>query len=176
MRNLRGAVAQSFGRDGESELRRYLPVAGHSIAALLMLIVASASARPQTIRIPFSVRDHLIVVRARVGDTETEFVLDSGAECSLLDGTLFYETNNLPDDARTISYSGVLGGRDATAILVSLPVRIGGQTTESTSILLAPTDIRAGSAHIRGILGAPFLSQFKRIEIDYKDRIVELEK
>ena len=178
MRNYTGAVPQSPGRDPERGARGPLPVARRSTAALLllMLMVASAQACAQSIRIPFSVHDNLIVVRAKVGDTETEFVLDSGAKCSLLDSSLFYKSNKLPEDARSISYSGIVPGSDAPAVLVSLPVRIGGQTTDGTSILLAPTDIRAGNAHIRGILGQTFLSQFRRIEIDYQDHVVELEK
>ena len=176
MRNSRAAFPQSPGRGGESEARGRLPASGLSIAALLLMMVASTVACAQSIRIPFSVHDNLIVVKAKVGDTETEFVLDSGAKCSLLDASLFYKSNKLPEDARSISYSGIIPGSDAAAALVSLPVRIGGQTTESTSILLAPTDIQAGSAHIRGILGQTFLSQFSRIEIDYQHHVVQLEK
>jgi len=178
MRNYTGAVPQSSGRGVERGARGPLPVARRSTAALLllMLVVARALSCAQNIRIPFSVHDNLIVVEATVGGTETEFVLDSGAKCSLLDSSLFYKTNKLPKDARNISYSGIVPGSDAAAVIVSLPVRIGGQTTDSTSILLAPTDIPAGNAHIRGILGQTFLSQFRRIEIDYQDHVVELEK
>ena len=82
----------------------------------------------------------------------------------------------LPENARSIPFSGIVPGKEATAILVSLPVRIGEQQAENTSVLLTPVDIRAGSAHIRGILGQSFLSQFRKVTIDYRAHVVELEK
>ena len=123
--------------------------------------------------IPFSRAGNLIVIRAKVGDTEGNFILDTGAPKLILNITYF---RNLQDAAPAEGESGGITGEtspNSPAILQNFsfgPIKY--HNVEADRINLGHLENSRG-IKIHGLLGMQLFKRFEMI-IDYDKSLIYL--
>jgi len=133
------------------------------IFALLTLAWWPGLADAQARAVPIERRENLILVRAKVQGVEGIFILDTGAQNSMVAPELVFDVK----ERRQTNVQGIAGTSKVDAVRVT--IQLGGSFL-STRVLVLPMDAQSKrlNERISGILGMDFLGQYERIVLDLK--------
>ena len=140
------------------------------LAALAVLFagIASAQEQPRTFRVPFRAA-RLLLIQATVAGRTGEFILDTGAEETLVDRSFL---------GLKKSQAQLSGGLAMSAALADVKdFCIGGKCFGKTRVRLMDFDkisAEMGSP-VCGMIGQDLLQKFDAVTINYKTQVVELE-
>jgi|SRR5690242_4665073 len=147
---------------------------GKTLLAILVLllscvVVAWAQDHPRALHVPFHSANGLILLDGQLNGKSGVFLLDTGSNVSFVDmrsAPLRFKA----DKVRRVGMSG--------CIVVHTRVNLGDGKIPDQKLCVADlSDIsKDAGERVDGFLGEDTLRQFSSVRIDYKARVVELEK
>ena len=146
-----------------------------SLAAILIVIALLASpscANTETVLLPFCSMRSLILVDAKVDGKPATFLLDTGANNTIINAKMYGNVQAPRIDG--VSGPGIVGN----ALRLRVDLEIGGRFlfSQPVSVMnLGDLPKRVG-AQFDGLLGQDILRQFRSIRINYGAHVIELEK
>ena len=150
------------------------------ILAVLLLFVGVASAQVlgpeqrRTFRVPFHSVNSLILLEGQLNGKPAVFLLDTGANNSIVDARSAGFDSFKLDALRSTGSAGAEGDCAIREVKLSLEHR--SWLNRRVCVMdLTDASKRLG-AHIDGFVGADVLGEFSAVRIDYRNQVVELER
>jgi predicted aspartyl protease len=151
---------------GQVKKRQYVAPPQSSAPAL-----EQESKQPQTgrVTVPFERQGNLVIVEGVVnGSIPVKFVLDTGAEITILPRSLGTQLGIDPNSGVLITMRGMGGSADVPLVEVK-SITVGAAEGTNIDVLLSDTPVKD-----TGLLGTDFLSDFK-VDIKYGENQVVFE-
>ena len=138
---------------------------------LLFACVASPQEQPRTFRVTFHTVNGLILLDATVNGKPQTFILDTGAQVSLLDRSLA----GLEKQKAGNNVNGVIDTSKMGRVVSSLCIGTRCLSDRSLGVVDYEKVSRALGVRVDGQIGQDILRQFSAVRIDFKNQVVELE-
>lgn len=141
--------------------------------ALGLLLPLPTAAGPGTVLLPFRSVQSLLLIEAKVNGDRVTLLLDTGANRTILDTRAYGRSLMTP--SRPISRQvGVVG--NAVRVRVDLEIAHQFLFSQPVSVMHLDDLPQRLGAQFDGLLGQDILGQFRSVRINYRDRVIELEK
>lgn len=140
---------------------------------MLALYTSPSCANTQTVRLPFRSIHSLILVDAKVNGNPATLLLDTGANNTIINAKVY---GNMP--ASRVEAVGRGPGIVGNALRLRVDLEIAGRFLFCGPVSVVNLDDlpnRMG-AQFDGLLGQDILQQFHSVRINYRARVIELEK
>jgi gag-polyprotein putative aspartyl protease len=146
------------------------------LALLLLLLTPLPNpAQPGTVRIPFRTVQSLIVVEGRVNGNPATFLLDTGANRTIVSTRIYGNVRfELPRMPRRQGAAGLVGYSLRRAADVGLGENL--WTAQQVSVMDLDELKQMLHMEFDALLGQDFLRQFRSVRIDYHAHVIELQE
>jgi aspartyl protease len=151
-------------------------VLSRALALLLLLLMPVPNpAHSGTVRIPFRTVQSLIVVLGKVNGNAATFVLDTGANRTIVSTKIYgdarFELQRMPHRQGPAGFSGYSLRRPAD-------LGLGENVWMAQQVSVMDLDELKQMLHMDfdGLLGQDFLRQFRSVRIDYRAHLIELQE
>ena len=145
------------------------------ILFFLLLLPLPDRANPGLLRLPFRNERSLILVKGKINEKPATFVLDTGADRTIVSKRCYGQIPFRLQGARHIRNGAGMDGE-----YVSLPVKLtlGDHIWAGQQVSVMDLDQLQADFGISfdGLLGQDVLREFRTVRIDYHAQIIELEK
>jgi gag-polyprotein putative aspartyl protease len=151
------------------------PLSRALVLLLLLLMPLPNPVHSATVRIPFRTVQSLIVVEGRVNGNPAIFLLDTGANRTIVSakiyGNLRFELQRMP---RRQAGPGLVG----YSLRRSADVGLGQNMWTAQQVSVMDLDELKQMLHMEfdALLGQDFLRQFRSVRIDYHAHVIELQQ
>jgi|HubBroStandDraft_4_1064222.scaffolds.fasta_scaffold82692_2 hypothetical protein len=154
---------------GSGRRLRYL------LLVLFLLTPLPNRARPNVLRLPFRTAHSMIVVQARVNDSQVALLLDTGATRTIVSARVY---GNIPFRLRTIERSSKSAGIVGDSVILPINLELGDHTWAGQRVAIMNLDglSQVFGIQFDGLLGQDILSEFHAVRIDYHAHVIELEE
>jgi hypothetical protein len=142
---------------------------------LFLLMPLPNTAHPATIRIPFRTVQSLIVVEGKVNGNPAIFLLDTGANRTIVSVRIYgdarFQLQRAPRRQGGAGFAGYSLRRPAD-------VGLGENTWTAQQVSVMDLDELKQMLHMDfdGLLGQDFLRQFRSVRIDYRAHVIDLQE
>jgi gag-polyprotein putative aspartyl protease len=178
-------VPLHFGRKGSESACRLMPAtrAGSHWSRFrvltllsLLLIPLRNPAHSGTIRIPFRTVQSLIVVEGRVNGNPAIFLLDTGANRTIVSTKIY--GNNLRFQLQRMPHRQGAAGLVGYSLRRPADVGLGQNMWTAQQVSVMDLDELKQMLHMEfdALLGQDFLRQFRSVRIDYHAHVIELQE
>ena len=147
-----------------------------ALALLLLLLTPVPNpAHSGTVRIPFRTVQSLIVVLGKVNGNAATFVLDTGANRTIVSTEIYgnarFELQRMPHRQGAAGFAGYSLRRPAD-------LGLGENVWIAQQVSVMDLEELKQMLHMDfdGLLGQDFLRQFRSVRIDYRARLIELQE
>ena len=173
-----GAILAAAG-GGEGVSRRPRPLLRrrglrYLVLAVVLLTPLPNRARPDVVRLPFRTMRSLIVVQGKINGIPVSFLLDTGAECTIIGARIY---GNVPYRLRSVERNsqgpGIVG--DSVALRVNLQLANHRWMDQRVAVMNLDALCRLLGIQFDGLLGQDVLREFRSVRIDYRTHVIELE-
>ena len=155
--------------------RRPLALSRPLALLLLLLTPAPNPAHSSTVRIPFRTVQSLIVVQGKVNGKLATFVLDTGANRTIVSTEIYgnarFELQRMPHRQGAAGFAGYSLRRPAD-------LGLGENVWIAQQVSVMDLHELKQMLHMDfdGLLGQDFLRQFRSVRIDYRAHVIELQE
>jgi hypothetical protein len=142
---------------------------------LLLLIPLPNPAHSGTVRIPFRSVQALIVVEGRVNGNRGTFLLDTGANRTIVSAKIY---GNVRFDLQRMPRREPGAGLVGYSLRRSADVELGEHVWIAQQVSVMDLDELKQMLHMDfdGLLGQDILRQFRSVRIDYRAHVIELQE
>jgi hypothetical protein len=151
------------------------PLSRALVLLLLLLMPLPNPAHSGTVRIPFRTVQSLIVVEGRVNGNPAIFLLDTGANRTVVSTKIYGNVRfELPRMPRRQGGAGLVG----YSLRRSVDVGLGQNIWTAQQVSVMDLDELKQMLHMEfdALLGQDFLRQFRSVRIDYHAHVIELQQ
>jgi hypothetical protein len=147
------------------------------LLALLVLLLAPLPnrARPAALRIPFRTVDSMILVEGKVNGNRVTFLLDTGANKTIVSVKTY---GHVPFALQSARHNDLGPGMKGDAVRLSADVELANHMWVGQRVSVMNLDELTKVLGLRfdGLLGQDLLREFRSVRIDYKAHVIELEE
>lgn len=164
--------------DARREVSAYVPLRARSRALALLFLLLTPAPNPAhsgTLRVPFRTVQSLIVVQGRVNGNAATFLLDTGANRTIVSTEIYgnarFDLQRMPRRQGAAGFVGYSLRRPAD-------VGLGENVWVAQQVAVMDLDELKQMLHMDfdGLLGQDFLRQFRSVRIDYRAHVIELQE
>ena len=155
--------------------RRRLPLSRALVLIFLTLTPVPNPAHSGTVKIPFRTVQSLIVVEGKVNGSAATFVLDTGANRTIVSTEIYgdarFNLQRMPHHQGAAGFAGYSLRRSAD-------VGLGDNIWPAQQVSVMDLDELKQMLHMNfdGLLGQEFLRQFRSVRIDFRAHVIELQE